>query len=63
MDRTLKCDHSLESFTVMLIAFQFYPGYHFGKIFSYYFGLGTVRSARVKTEENYCFDVFIILTL
>ena len=46
MDRTLKCDHPLESSTVVLFVFQFYPVCNFGKFMS--FGLGTVRSERVK---------------
>ena len=46
MDKTPKSDHSLEAveqyFTVVLFVFQFYPVCNFG--------LGTVRSERVKSH-------------
>ena len=52
MDRTLKCDHSLESFgfeqyfTVELFVFQFYPLFNFRKFID--LGLGTAKSERVN---------------
>ena len=51
MNRTLKCDHSLESYGAVIyfgavcFFFQFHPVFHFGKFIN--FGLGTVRSERV----------------
>ena len=54
MDRTLKCDHSLESCRAALycgtvvFVFQFYPVCSFGKFIN--FALGTVRSERVNTR-------------
>ena len=45
MDRTLKCDYSLESSTVVLFAVQFYPVCNFDTFIN--FGLGTVRTERV----------------
>ena len=54
MDRTLKCDHSLKDveqyLTVVLFVFQFYPVCNFGKFIS--FGLGTVRSERLKRQAQ-----------
>ena len=50
MDRTLKCDHSMEAvaqyFTVVLFVFQFCPVCNFGTFFNC--GVGTVRNERVK---------------
>ena len=49
MDRTLKCDHSMESLLSSCSAvffFQFYQVFNFSKFIS--FGLCTVRSQSVK---------------
>ena len=50
MDRTLKCDHSLENHSAVLncraVYFSILPGFYFGIFFN--FGLGTSRSEKVK---------------
>ena len=43
---TIHCKAVEQYFTVMLFGFQFYPFCNFGKFIN--FGLGTVRSERVK---------------
>ena len=51
MDRTLKCDHSLESYLAGLYCvFQFSQVRKFGKFVN--FGLGTVRSEMVRLKYS-----------
>ena len=50
MDRTLKCDHSLESRRIVFccgaVCFSLLPSFEFWNIIN--FGLGTVRSGRIE---------------
>ena len=48
MDRTLKCDHSLESCSAVL--YCLYPVCNFGKFIN--FGIDTVRSERVNSDNE-----------
>ena len=50
MDIALQYYHVEQYFTVVLFVFQFYPVCNFGKFIS--FGLGTIRSERVKQQRK-----------
>ena len=53
MDRTLRCDHSLD-FTVVLFVFQFYPVCNFGQFIKLELGtVGSERSNLHKKSEIY----------